>query len=121
VQTTSLHGSFEGSNSSLSCSRGKLSLSAQATSGRLMLYLQFSDFKGEMELLGRNFGSRHARGAIKEWIYADDHLVSKKDLNQKIAHWIVVQVQSKLVKNSKTCPFVTSPRENTTPESNNFF
>jgi len=44
VQTTRLHKSFEGSNSSLSCSRGELSLSAQGASGRLMRFLQFSDF-----------------------------------------------------------------------------
>jgi len=44
VQSARLHASFEGSNSSLSCSRGELSVSAQAASGRLMLFLQFSDF-----------------------------------------------------------------------------
>jgi len=44
VQTTRFHESFKGSNSSLSCSRGELSLFAQAASGRLMLFLQFSDF-----------------------------------------------------------------------------
>jgi len=44
VQTTRLHESFEGSYSSLSYSRGELSPFAQAASGRLMLFLQFSDF-----------------------------------------------------------------------------
>jgi len=44
VQTTTLHASFEGSNSSLSCSYGQLSLSVQVISGRLMLFLLFSDF-----------------------------------------------------------------------------
>jgi len=44
VQSTRLHESFEGSNGSLSCSRGELLLSAQAASGGDMLFLQFSDF-----------------------------------------------------------------------------
>jgi len=44
VQTKRLHESFEGSNSSLAWARGELSLSAQAVSGRLMIFLQFSDF-----------------------------------------------------------------------------
>ena len=44
VHTTKHQESFEGSNSSLSCSRGELLLFVRATSGRLMLFLQFSDF-----------------------------------------------------------------------------
>jgi len=77
VQTARPHESLDGSNSSLSCSRGELSLSAQAASGRLMLFLQFSEF-GVKCFWGHNFGSRHARRSIKGSIYTDDHLVSKK-------------------------------------------
>ena len=39
-----------------------------------------------MGVLGHNFGSRHARRSIKGSIDAADRLVSKKSLNQKMAH-----------------------------------
>jgi len=44
VQTTRLHESFEGLNSSLAQASGELSPVAQAAGGRLMLFLQFLDF-----------------------------------------------------------------------------
>jgi len=44
VQTTRLRESFEGSNSSLSCSSGELSLSRKPPVEDSMHFLQFSDF-----------------------------------------------------------------------------
>jgi len=44
VQTTRLHESFEGSNSSLACSSGELSLFQLPPVGDSMQILQFSDF-----------------------------------------------------------------------------
>jgi len=44
VETTRLHESFEGSNSSLACSSGELSLFAMPPVGDSMHFLQFSDF-----------------------------------------------------------------------------
>jgi len=46
VQTKKLHESFKGSNSSLACSRGELSLAAPAASGRLMQFLDFCAQRG---------------------------------------------------------------------------
>jgi len=43
VQTKRLHESFEGSNSSLSCSSGKLSLAKLPPVGDSMHFLQFFD------------------------------------------------------------------------------
>jgi len=57
-----------------------------------------------MGSLSHNSGSRHARRSIKGSKDLDNHLVSKKNLRQKMAHWIGSQGQAKLVKNSKTCP-----------------
>jgi len=44
VQTTRLHESFEGSNSSLACSSGELTLLKMPPVGDSMHFLQFSDF-----------------------------------------------------------------------------
>jgi len=52
-----------------------------------------------MGFLGHNFGSRHARRSVKGSIDVGDRLVFKK-----MAHWIGVHGQSKLVNNSKTPP-----------------
>jgi len=41
VHTKTLHESFEGSNSSLACSRGEVSEAVSAASGRLMQFLDF--------------------------------------------------------------------------------
>jgi len=57
-----------------------------------------------MRFWGYNFGSRHARRSMKEFIDAADCLVSKTSWSQKMAHWIGAQGPSKLVKNLKTCP-----------------
>jgi len=64
-----------------------------------------------MKFLGRNSGSSHARKSIKGSIDADDHLVSKTILSQKIAHWIGAQGQSNLVKNSKIPPLCDIPQK----------
>ena len=80
--TTRLHESFDGSNSSLSCPRSELSLSAHAASGRLILFLQFPDF-GVKWFFCHNSGSRHATRSFKSSIDADDRLVSKTILSQK--------------------------------------
>jgi len=63
-----------------------------------------------MGFWGHNFSSRHARRSIKGSIDADDHVVSTKILIQKMAHWIGVQGQSKLVKNLKTHIVCDTPR-----------
>jgi len=44
VQTKRLHESFDGSNSSLACSSGKVSLAEMPPVGDSMHFLQFSDF-----------------------------------------------------------------------------
>jgi len=46
VQTRTLHESFEGSNSSLACSRSELSRATPATSGRLLWFLDFCAQRG---------------------------------------------------------------------------
>jgi len=46
VQTRTLHESFEVSNSSLACSRGEVSRSAIAASGRLTQFLDFCAQRG---------------------------------------------------------------------------
>jgi len=74
-----------------------------------------------MGFLCHNSGSRHGKRSIKGCKDADDHLVSKTILSPKMAHWIGAQGQVKFVKNSKTCPFVTSPKENSKPKSTIFF
>ena len=51
VQTRRLHESFEGSYSSLASSSAELSRATVDASGRLMHFLQFSDFGGKMGFL----------------------------------------------------------------------
>jgi len=87
VQTRRLHESFEGSYSSLASSSAELSQATVAASGRLMHFLQFSDFVGKMGFLGHNFGSRHARRSSKGSINAGDHLVFKNSLSQNFGPW----------------------------------
>ena len=60
-------------------------------------------------------------GQSKDLVDLDDHLVSKKILSQKMAHWIGAQGQSKLVKNEKNTHFVTSPQENSKHKSKKIF
>jgi len=81
VQTTRLHESFEGSNSSLARSNGKLSISAQAASGRLNAFSGIFGFWGNMRFLGHTFGSRHARRSIEGSVDTGDHVVSKTSLS----------------------------------------
>jgi len=82
VQTGRLHESFEGSNSSLACSRDDLSRDiASRTSCQLETHAIFG-FLCTTGFLGYTFGSRHARRSIKSSIDADDHLVSKQTLIQ---------------------------------------
>jgi len=71
--------------------------------------------------LGHNFGSRYARRPIKCSKNANDRLVSNKSLSQKNDSLDWRPGPLKVGQNSKTCPFVTSPREYPTPKSNNFF
>jgi len=54
--------------------------------------------------LRHNFASRHDRWSIKGSKDANDRLVSKKSLSQKMAYWIGAQGQLQLVKNSKNMP-----------------
>jgi len=57
VQTTRLHESFEGSNSSLSCSSGELSLSRKPPMGDSNAFSAIFWFGGKMGFLGHSFGS----------------------------------------------------------------
>jgi len=82
VQTTRLHESFEGSNSSLACSGGELSKIEMAPVGDSMHFLQFSDFGVKWCFLGHNFGSRHARRSVKGSVDAGDVVVSKTSSSQ---------------------------------------
>ena len=86
MQTRRLHESFEGSYSSLPSSSGELSQFIVVASGRLMHFLQFSDFGAKRGFLGHNFGSRHARRSSKGSIDAED-LVSKTSLSQNFGPW----------------------------------
>jgi len=75
--------------------------------------------------LGHDSGSSHARRSIKGSKDADDDLVSKKSLNQKInlikeVHWIGAQGQSKWVKNSKTCFLCDVTKRKPHTQTNNF-
>ena len=87
VQTRRLHESFEGSYSLLASFSGELLRATVAASGRLMHFLQFSDFGGKMGFLGHNFGSGHARRSRKDSINAGDHLVFKNSLSQNFGPW----------------------------------
>jgi len=87
VQTRRLHESFEGSYSSLASSSAELSRATVAASGKLMHFLQFSDFGGKMGFLGHNVGSRHARRSSKGSIDAGDRVVSKNSLRQNFGLW----------------------------------
>jgi len=86
VQTRRLHESFEGSYSSLASFSAELSRATVAASGRLMHFLQFSDF-GAKCFLGHNFGSRHARRSSKGSIDAGDRVVSNNSLRQNFGPW----------------------------------
>ena len=54
-----------------------------------------------MGVLSQNSGFQHARRSHKGSENADRHVVSKKILSQKVAHWIGAQGRVKLVKNAK--------------------
>jgi len=82
VQSRRLHGSFEGSYSSLASSSGDLSRIIASYSSRQWKTHAFADFGGKMGYLGHNFGSRRVRRSSKSSIDAGDHLVSNKSLRQ---------------------------------------
>ena len=92
------------SYSSLASSSAELSQATVDASGRLMHFLQFSDFGGKMGFLGHNFGYRHARRSSKGSIVAGHYLVSQKITAKISAYWIGVQGPSKWVKKTKTPP-----------------
>ena len=52
--------------------------------------------------LSHNFGSRYASKLIKGSKDTDHSLVSKKNLSQKMDHWVGTQGLVKLAKNVKT-------------------
>jgi len=74
-----------------------------------------------MGLLSHNSETRFARRSIKGSEDAEDRLVSKKILSQKMAHCVGAQDQVKLVKRQKHAFIVTSPTENHKPNSKKFF
>ena len=84
MQTTWLHESFEGSNSSLACSDGELSKWRQWETQYIFCMFWFW---GQMFFLGHNFGSRHARRSSKGSIDAGDRVVSKNSLRQNFGLW----------------------------------
>jgi len=51
----------------------------------------------------------------------DDHLVSKQNLSQKMAHYISAQSQLNWVKDSKTCLLCDVTKRKTPHKSNNVF
>jgi len=62
-----------------------------------------------------------ARRSIKGSIDADDRLVSKRGLNQKMTHWFGVQGQWKFVKFKNTPTLWPPPGEPQTQIPLNFF
>ena len=116
-----LHESFEGSYSSLASSSAELSRARVAASGRLMHFLQFSDFGGKMGFLGHNFGSRHARRSNKGSINAGDYLVFKNSLNQNFGPWDWRSGPVKVGQKNENAPTLrASPRRTPHPNQKNF-
>jgi len=97
VQTRTLHESFEGSKSSLACSRGELSRAAPAASGRLV---QFLDFWAQRGFWAITLVLDMARRSIKSSVDANDYLASKKSLNQNFGS---LDWRSGPVKVGQTC------------------
>jgi len=132
VQTRRLHESFEGSDSSLASFSAELSQATVSASGKLMHFLQFSDFGGKMGFLGLNFGSKHARKSSKGSIYAGDHLVFKNSLSQNFGSWDWRPGPVKVGQKIKNAPILrtsprrtpilrTSPRRTPHPNQKSFF
>jgi len=122
VQTRRLHESFEGSYSSLASSSAEVSWATVDASGRLMHFLQFSDFGGKMGCLGHNFGSRHARRSSKGSINAGDHLVFKNSLRQNFGPWDWRPGPVKIGQKTESAPtLLASPRRTPHPNQNIFF
>ena len=122
MQTRRLHESFEGSDSSLASFSAELSQATVSASGKLMHFLQFSDFGGKMGFLGLNFGSKHARKSSKGSIYAGDHLVFKNSLSQNFGSWDWRPGPVKVGQKIKNAPILrTSPRRTPHPNQKSFF
>jgi len=79
-QTTTILESFEGANSSLACSRGKVSRVIECRTSRQWETHADFGFLWTTEFWGHNFGSRHSKRSIKGSIDADDHVVFTKCL-----------------------------------------
>jgi len=58
----------------------------------------------KFRILAHSFGSRHARRSIKGSTVVDFWLVSKKNLSQKMAHWIGAQGRVKVSKKTQKYP-----------------
>jgi len=122
VQTRRLHESFEGSYSSLASTSAELSRAAVDASGRLMHFLQFSDFGGKMGFVGHNFGSRHARRSSKGSINVGDHLVSKNSFRQNFGSWDWRRGPVKVGQKNESAPTLrASPRRTPYPNQKSFF
>jgi len=122
VQTRRLHESFEGSDSSLASFSAELSQATVSASGKLMHFLQFSDFGGKMGFLGHNFGSKHARKSSKGSMYVGDHLVFKNSLSQNFGSWDWRPGPVKVGQKIKNAPILrTSPRRTPHPNQKSFF
>ena len=75
-----------------------------------------------MFFLGRNFGSRHARGSIKGCIDAGDRVVSKKGLNQNCGSLDWRPGPIKIGQKFKNTPILGAPSRRTpSPNQKNVF
>jgi len=122
VQTRRLHETFEGSYSSLSSSSGELSRVTVAANGRLIHFLQFSDF-------GAKWGF-WAITLVPDMLESQARALSTREIVQFpktvcakiLVHGIGVQGPSNLVKKPKTPQLCEpTPGEPLTPIKKFFF
>ena len=122
VQTRRLHESFEGSYSLLASFSAQLSRATVDANGRLMHFMQFSDFGDKMGFLGHNFGSRHARRSSMGSINAGDPLFFKNSLRQNFGPWDWRPGPVKIGQKNESAPTLrSSPRRTPHPNKKIFF
>jgi len=102
VQTTRLYESFEGWNSSLPCTRGEVLKIEMAPVEDSMHFLQFSDLGVKCVFWAITFVPDMLEGQSRALSTREIMEFPKRVWAKILAHWIGVQGQSKLVKNSKT-------------------
>jgi len=108
VQTTRLHESFEGSYSSVASSSAELSRATVAASGKLMHFLQFSDFGAKWGFSAIILVPDMLEGQTRALLTREIVLFPTTVCVKILVHGIGVQGPSKLVKKPKT-PQICEP------------